>query len=191
MDEDETLRQALDGMLDEYMTLDPVTELGPDNVDSTNIPASIKAADSASGEHTSNTKTLNNISPSSVKLIVQSDAKNRSTVLDNSADVFSSLLNDIVNADAVSECSYQQDTALETAQRIVGALKRCNARLGHDFPVVQRDVMKCLNLVDSIRNDMQKTENSIARTKKLLQIDGIHQIPIDQLKSVKSDDPHI
>ena len=39
-------------------------------------------------------------------------------------------------------------------------LNRSNTQLGHDFPSVQRDVMKCLNLVDSIRKDMQRAELS-------------------------------
>ena len=39
--------------------------------------------------------------------------------------------------------------------------------------------MKCLNLVDSIRKDMQRTELSIARTKQMLHIDALAlpQIP--------------
>ena len=185
MDEDENLRQALDGMLDEYMTLDPVTiedgdkssHSSPDVQAIASTPESdapVKyIADSSDAFDATSVK----ISPSLAKVGEDSNKQKRSTILDGSADIFSRFLSEMVDAHALEACSDQQQISMETTYRIIDEFRRCNLKLSHDFPAVQRDVMKCLNLVDSICCDMQKTEESIARTKKLLHIDSLRQIP--------------
>ena len=101
-------------------------------------------------------------------------------MLDRSADAYAALITSIVDVDAVSACAGKQAIVLESAHRIIKDMKRNNAQLGHDFPSVQRDVMKCLNLVDSIRKDMAETEKSIARAKEMLGIDSLlfQQTPV-------------
>ena len=84
-----------------------------------------------------------------------------------------------INNTQIPYVPYHIDTVISAAIKSLVQLNRSNTQLGHDFPSVQRDVMKCLNLVDSIRKDMQRTELSIARTKQMLNIDALTlpQIP--------------
>ena len=191
---DESLLRALAGMLNEYMSLDTVVSAdAPDDGAGADgsVAADARAEDDGDDDggtvgvpgryHGTATAIdssglsppIDDLPPPPIPTAPQS------SVLDLSADTFTSLIADIVNADAVQACAGQQRTALESARRIIKDLNRSNTQLGHDFPSVQRDVMKCLNLVDSIRKDMQRTELSIARTKQMLHIDALAlpQIP--------------
>lgn len=195
MDEDENLLKALDGMLDEYMTLDLVKGDTGGKHDDDMLHSQTGELVSESG---TSARLLDNVSddfkaasnktsPSADQVGGDLSKQKCSTILDGPADIFSSFLSDMVDAHALERCSDHQQISRETTNRIIEDLQRCNLKLRHDFPVVQRDVMKCLNLVDSIRCDMQKTEDSIARTKELLHIDSLPNVPINLLSDISAD----
>ena len=192
---DENLILALGGMLDEYMNLDSFPNDGA-REDGAGMHVSVDSSQTASGrDDGSNTGVADSSGAAATGVSASSDSAidssspspipmgSRSRLLDGSADVFTEIIAGIVDADAVSACAGQQSIALESARRIIKDLHQSNARLGHDFPSVQRDVMKCLNLADSIRKDMEETERSIARTKEMLHIDALalQQIPMSPL----------
>ena len=182
IDSDESLRIALDGMLDEYMRLDPVDQQKQemlnenDNFSTQNTGSCAVVSDDGTcvSDGRGSTPSVENLHVAALTEPLSQPGVPRSTVLDGSADTFTALVADIVNGGAVSACGAQQERSLELARRISKDLNRCNAQLSHEFPLVQQDVMKCLNLVDRIHKDMLETELSISRTKKLLNIDSLH-----------------
>ncbi len=188
---DPALTAHLAGLLDEFLTLDGPVAAPPAAATPAATPAATSQGDTAPASPTAPSPTPSpppppttapSPPPPSPPPPTTTAAPPRVAVrpspLGPAADTFARLFGPSFVQSSIGEVARQHEDSIEAAQRIAASLGRCNEALQEDFPAVQRDVTKCLILVDKIREDMAATQASIQRSQEILKLESLHSMPV-------------